>query len=175
MSYFNLGVADLYVDRKKSISYFKKCSELELAQCTFNVATMYEKEGKIDLAKKWYEKAISQGDGGSARNLGNIYTNEQNWEAAKNAFLRGSKLNDFISQYNYGVSLWSQFGEKDKACEQFKRAYAKSNSTYSPSLEAYVEKCKNRNWSISENVFDRNLPIAPYRSINVDYYPVPGS
>ena len=171
MSFFNLGVADLYVDRKKSIDYFKQCSELKLAQCTFNVATMYEKEGKIDSAKKWYEKAISQGDGGSARNLGNIYTNEENWEAAKNAFLRGSKLNDFVSQYNYGVNLWSQFGEKNTACEQLKRAYAKSNSTYSPSLEAYIEKCKNRNWSISESVLDRTLPIAPYRSINVDYYP----
>lgn len=171
MSYFNLGAAELYVDRDKSLSYFKKCSELELAKCTFNVAIMYERDEKLDLAKKWYEKAIIQGDGGSARNLGNIYTSETNWEAAKSAYLKGALLNDFVSQYNYGLNLWFQFAEKAKACVQFKKAFSKSNSTYNPALEAFVEKCKNRKWEVIEGVVGGDLSRAPYRSINIDYYP----
>jgi serine/threonine protein kinase len=171
MSYFNLGASELYVNRDKSLNYFKKCSDLKLAQCTFNVANMYENDKRLDLAKKWYEKAIAQGDGGSARNLGNIYTNETDWNAAKTAYLKGAKLNDYISQYNYGLNLWFQFSEKTKACVQFKKAFSNSNSTYNPALEAFVEKCKNREWSISEEVVSGDLSKAPYRSINIDYHP----
>ena len=53
---------------------------------------IYENEGKIDVAKKYYEKGIELGDGGAAYNLGILYENEGKIDIAKKYYEKAEKL-----------------------------------------------------------------------------------
>ena len=123
-AYFLGGI---YEEEKKeyeeAIKWFKKAANKDYKDAVYRVGSLFEKElDKENEAIAYYEEWIKKGDVEAYNYLGNLYLDKEEFEKAKEQYLKGADKGSKESYYLLG-SLHEAYidGGLEKAIEYYKK------------------------------------------------------
>lgn len=123
----------------------------DYAPAAFNLALVYDRQGKTEEGIKKMEQAqsLNPNDIGITFQLGLLYYKKSDWEGAKAQFERAVSLDNNYSNARYFLGLvYDKIGKKDAAIEQFEKV-AQLNPG-NQDVETILENLKSGKPAISQ-------------------------
>lgn len=115
----------VYNDPDTAKIYFEEARKHKEINAIYQLARLYENEGKIAEAISYYNEAIKGGHANAENKLGMLYFNEKDFDKAEELFISASK-NNLDAQCNLG-NLYISLDKIESAEECFKAAASKGS------------------------------------------------
>lgn len=98
-----------------------------VVDAVFNLAGIYERQGKIDLAEQYYLKAIDNGNIDAINNIALLYTRQGKNAVAEEYYKKAIEKGDSIAYNNLGM-LYASSGKYELAEEKYLEAIERQST-----------------------------------------------
>ncbi len=129
-------------DLKNAFRYIQPLADKGYPDAIFNVALIYEKQGKLEQAKQYYLMAVKKGNSNAMHNLAILYQEQGKLEQAENFYLMAEEKGSPKATYNLAV-LYQEQGKLEQAEHYFLMAVEKNQPNAMRRLAGlYLEQLK---------------------------------